>query len=50
VKKGLGTVMKRTHLKISTVPKGVTYSLIAEQRTLTPVVRFAFLMIALPFA
>jgi len=30
VKKGLGTVMKRTQLKISTVPKGVTYPLIVE--------------------
>jgi len=38
VTKGLGTVMKRTHLKISTVPKGVTYPLIIEQRILTSLI------------
>jgi len=35
VTKGRGTVMKRTHIKISTVSKGVTYPPTIEQRTLT---------------
>jgi len=35
VTKDLGTVMKRTHLKITTVSEEVTYPLIVEQRTLT---------------
>ena len=34
--KGRGTAMKRTHLKISTVPKEVTCPPTIEQRTLTP--------------
>ena len=33
--KGLGTVKKRTHFKITTVSEEVTYPLSVEQRTLT---------------
>ena len=33
--KGLGTVMKRTHLTITAVSEEVTYPLSVEQRTLT---------------
>ena len=35
VTKGLGTVKKRTHLKITTVSEEDPYPLIVEQRTLT---------------
>ena len=40
--KGLGTVMKRTHLEVTAVSEEVTYPLIVEQRTLTICPTFVF--------